>query len=148
MGFFIFNRTFCKQTVETLVRWAASDLGLHCLPMAHKKDAIWHLLQLLHLFQGITLDCYFAVGYYCQLFMFGPGKKTHILWHKLTIKVAMKAPFSWNHLWVMYSCQSWCDFEPGQKHSLNKTMVITIVTNQIQKLGYHDFQPGLNNGWA
>ena len=32
-----FKRTFCKQTV------AASDLGLHFLPMSHKKDArlIW-----------------------------------------------------------------------------------------------------------
>ena len=30
------------QTVETLIRRsriAASDLGLHCLPMSHKKDA-------------------------------------------------------------------------------------------------------------
>ena len=33
-----FNRTFCKQTVEIL-RCAASDLGLHCLPMSRKKDA-------------------------------------------------------------------------------------------------------------
>ena len=45
-----FNRTFCKQTVETLIRphrmtpySAASDLGPQCLPMSHKKDAmlIW-----------------------------------------------------------------------------------------------------------
>ena len=41
-----FNRTFCKQTVETLIRrphYVASDLGLHCLLMSHKNDAglIW-----------------------------------------------------------------------------------------------------------
>ena len=42
------NRTFCEQTVETLItiqmrHSAASDLGLHCLPMSHKKGArlIW-----------------------------------------------------------------------------------------------------------
>ena len=29
-------RIFCKQTVVTPV--AASDLGLQCLPMSHKKD--------------------------------------------------------------------------------------------------------------
>ena len=36
-----FNRIFCKQTVETdqTPRSTASDLGLHCLPMSHKKDA-------------------------------------------------------------------------------------------------------------
>ena len=42
-----FDRTFCKQTVEILIRksgvwsplFAASGLGLHCLPMSHKKDA-------------------------------------------------------------------------------------------------------------
>ena len=35
------NRTFCKQTLET--QNMASDLGLHCLYMSHKKDArlIW-----------------------------------------------------------------------------------------------------------
>ena len=37
-----FYRTFCMQTVETLIRrrnlFAASGLGLHCLPMFHKKD--------------------------------------------------------------------------------------------------------------
>ena len=27
---------FCRPTVETL----ASDLGLHCLPMSHKKDGL------------------------------------------------------------------------------------------------------------
>ena len=38
-----FNRTFCKQTVEILIRSAASDLELRCLPISHKKDArlIW-----------------------------------------------------------------------------------------------------------
>ena len=37
----ISNRYFCKQTVKT--RSAASDLGLHCLPMSQKLDArlIW-----------------------------------------------------------------------------------------------------------
>ena len=35
-----FNRTFFKQTVETLISSVASDLGLHRLPMSHKKDAI------------------------------------------------------------------------------------------------------------
>ena len=39
-----FNRTFCKQIVVTL----ASDLGLHCLPMTHKKDAM--LIRVKHLF--------------------------------------------------------------------------------------------------
>ena len=36
-----FNIIFRKQTVETL--YAASDFGLHSLPMSHKKDArlIW-----------------------------------------------------------------------------------------------------------
>ena len=36
-----FNRTFCKQTVET--HNVASDLGLHCLSLSHKKGArlIW-----------------------------------------------------------------------------------------------------------
>ena len=37
-------RTFWEPTVVTLIRHsAASDLGLHCLPMSHKKDArlIW-----------------------------------------------------------------------------------------------------------
>ena len=40
-----FNRTFCKHTVKILIRhWtmqclAVFDLGLHCLPMSHKKDA-------------------------------------------------------------------------------------------------------------
>ena len=33
-----FDRTFCKQTVKA-PRYAASDLGLHCLPTSHKKDA-------------------------------------------------------------------------------------------------------------
>ena len=39
-----FESTFCKQTVETLIRhFAGSGLGLDCLPMSHKKDArlIW-----------------------------------------------------------------------------------------------------------
>ena len=37
-------RAICTQTVKTLIRHpATSDLGLHCLPMSHKKDArlIW-----------------------------------------------------------------------------------------------------------
>ena len=35
-----FNRKFYKQTVKTLIRchiFAASDLGVHCLSMSHKK---------------------------------------------------------------------------------------------------------------
>ena len=41
-----FNRIFCKQTVETLIRRRVLrrlTLGLRCLPMPHKKDArlIW-----------------------------------------------------------------------------------------------------------
>ena len=41
-----FDRIFCKQKSEDpdqTPRSAASDLGLHCLPMSHKKDArlIW-----------------------------------------------------------------------------------------------------------
>ena len=37
------NRILCKPTVETLICSAASDLGMHCLPMSHKKDPrlIW-----------------------------------------------------------------------------------------------------------
>ena len=39
------NRTICKQTVETdqMSHFAASDLGLHCLPMSLIKDTrlIW-----------------------------------------------------------------------------------------------------------
>ena len=52
MVFFIFhfysnfNRTFCKQTVDTLIRGRVLYrliLGIHCLPMSHKKEAmlIW-----------------------------------------------------------------------------------------------------------
>ena len=35
------DSTICKQTVETdhTPRFAASGLGLHCLPTSHKKDA-------------------------------------------------------------------------------------------------------------
>ena len=33
-----FNMTFCEQTVGTMI--AASDVGLHCLPMSNKKAAI------------------------------------------------------------------------------------------------------------
>ena len=43
-----FNSTLCKQIVKILIRHRimpclVSDLGLHCLPMSHKKDArlIW-----------------------------------------------------------------------------------------------------------
>ena len=41
-----FGRTFCNQTVDKpdqTPHCAASDLGLHCLPMLHKKGArlIW-----------------------------------------------------------------------------------------------------------
>ena len=32
------NRTFCEQTVGKPDRSAASDLGLRCLFMPHKKD--------------------------------------------------------------------------------------------------------------
>ena len=45
------KRNFCKQTVESLIRlrFVASDLVLHCLPMSYKKDArlIWvkHMRQ-------------------------------------------------------------------------------------------------------
>ena len=39
----IFKRTFCKQTVNILIidqtlHYAVSDLGLHLLPMSHKKE--------------------------------------------------------------------------------------------------------------
>ena len=48
-----FDRTkLCKQIVNILIRhrimhYAVSDLGLHCLPMSHKKDArlIWVKLE-------------------------------------------------------------------------------------------------------
>ena len=42
-----FKRTFCKQAntgdPDQTPHYAASDLGMHCLPMPHKKDArlIW-----------------------------------------------------------------------------------------------------------
>ena len=46
-----FDRTFCKQTVETLIRHRilVSDLDLHCLPISHIKDArlIWVKVQFL-----------------------------------------------------------------------------------------------------
>ena len=32
-----FNRTLCKQTLEN-DQTPSSDLGLHCLPMSHKKE--------------------------------------------------------------------------------------------------------------
>ena len=36
----IFDRNFCKQTVENLIRRRRmSEPGLHYLPMSHKKDA-------------------------------------------------------------------------------------------------------------
>ena len=42
-----FDRTFCKQTcsgdTDQTPHSAVSDLGLHCLPVSHKKDA--RLLQ-------------------------------------------------------------------------------------------------------
>ena len=45
------HRLFCKQTVTTLIRRRV-DLGLHCLPMSHKKDArlIWVNMHRVHLF--------------------------------------------------------------------------------------------------
>ena len=41
------DRTFCKQTVETLIRRriVASGLGIHCLHMSHKKDARLNLVN-------------------------------------------------------------------------------------------------------
>ena len=49
------NRTFCKQTVEILIRRcvlrsAASDLGLHCKHMSYKKDA--RLIWVMNIFVG------------------------------------------------------------------------------------------------
>ena len=43
---FYSNSNTCEKTVEILIRRrvnAASGLGLHCLPMSHKKDSrlIW-----------------------------------------------------------------------------------------------------------
>ena len=42
-----FNKTFCMQTVETYQtpRAAASDQGLQCLPMSHKKDVRLKLVK-------------------------------------------------------------------------------------------------------
>ena len=38
---FKFKRNICKQTMKNLIRQnAASNLGLHCLQMSHKKDAM------------------------------------------------------------------------------------------------------------
>ena len=55
-----FKRTLCKQTVET--RSAASDLGLHCLPMSHKKDVrlIWFKQQVLMYLQYMVNVCTFS----------------------------------------------------------------------------------------
>ena len=35
------NRTFCKQKgdPDQMLHFAASDLGLHCLPVSQKRDA-------------------------------------------------------------------------------------------------------------
>ena len=43
-----FNRTFCEQTVETLTGFVASGLGLHCLPMSHKRTLVSNGLNLFH----------------------------------------------------------------------------------------------------
>ena len=50
-----FNRTFCKQFVETLIKHrilggAASGLGLHYLLTSHKKDARLIWVNGLHIF--------------------------------------------------------------------------------------------------
>ena len=61
-----FDRTFWKQTVETLIGCRRmSDLGLHCLPFSHKKDArlIWVNMDffLIDISGGISFDsCKFS----------------------------------------------------------------------------------------
>ena len=59
-----FNRTFCKQDPDHTA-YVVSDLGLHCLPMSHKKDAriIWvnlhATLRFTYLLQH-TRPCYLS----------------------------------------------------------------------------------------
>ena len=61
--YFSFYIQICKQTLKTLIRLCstASDLGLHCLHMSHKKDAryIWvmNVIHLLKLQVTIFLTC-------------------------------------------------------------------------------------------
>ena len=54
------NRTLCKQTEKTdqMLHSAASDLGLHCLPVSHKMDArlIWVKEHLLGLKNGVIYE--------------------------------------------------------------------------------------------
>ena len=55
-----FNRIFCQQTVETLIRCrdtAASDLAMHCLHMSQKHDVrrIWVKYNVLH---GMVNKCF------------------------------------------------------------------------------------------
>ena len=42
-----FNGISCKQTgdYDQTPHFAASDLGLHCLPLSHKKDATCSLIR-------------------------------------------------------------------------------------------------------
>ena len=56
------DRAIYKQTVETLIRrlvFVASDLGLHCLSIYHKKDASHYMgqTQKIHAFVGIA-NCF------------------------------------------------------------------------------------------
>ena len=39
------NIIFCKQTVETVIRFTVSDLCLPCLLMSHKKDTRFYWLK-------------------------------------------------------------------------------------------------------
>ena len=62
MVFFVFcpdfDRIFCKQTVETLISvFAASELGLHCLLMSHKKDARLICVKLCYKRHNIKSGC-------------------------------------------------------------------------------------------
>ena len=59
------NSTSCKQTVESLIRQnAASGLGLHCLPMSHKKNArliyniIYYIIYYLYIL--LLLSCQYS----------------------------------------------------------------------------------------
>ena len=61
----LYNRTFCKQTEETLdqmPRFVASYLGLHCLHISHKRDIrlMWvntfHTMLLCHLLIYFKID--------------------------------------------------------------------------------------------
>ena len=65
-----FKRTFCKQTVDTLIRRRveASGLGLHCLSRSHKKDArlIWVKIYAIVFFVLLHLQGMYKIRNLCD----------------------------------------------------------------------------------